>query len=121
MSCITPTPAPIADVPLTSSYLIVMVPELVISDEAYPVHVNRPGGGKDYLCYLCSFQHTNYDCMLTHIQKTPQHHYWISWLWPGFPKCSLLVQAQEEGTSDMHHGFSRGTVIQIPCINTVQI
>ena len=67
--CITPTPAPIPDVSSTSSYPIVMVLELVIPDEAYPQHVNRPGGGKDYLCCLCSFQHTNYDCMLTHIQK----------------------------------------------------
>ena len=67
--CITPTPASLPDVPLISSYTLVMVLELFIQDEAYPECVNRPGGGKDDLCHLCSFQHTNYDCMLTHIQK----------------------------------------------------
>ena len=70
--CIIPTLVPILDVPSTSStssYPIAMVPELVILVEAYPEITNRPSGGKDYLCHLCSFQHTNYDCMLTHIRK----------------------------------------------------
>ena len=47
--CITPTPASILEVPLTSStssYLIVIVPELVILAEANPELVNRPGGAK---------------------------------------------------------------------------
>ena len=69
---IIPTLAPILDVPLTSStssYPIAMVLELVILAEAYPECINRPSGDKDYLCHLCSFQHTNYDCMLTHIRK----------------------------------------------------
>ena len=72
MCCIIPTPASILDVPSissTSSYPIVMVLELVILAEANPEHVNRPGRGKDYLCHLCPFQHTNYDCTLTHIRK----------------------------------------------------
>ena len=66
-------PVPILDVPSTSStsssYPIVMVPELTFPTDAYPECINRPGGGKDYLCCLCSFHHTNYDCMLTHIRK----------------------------------------------------
>ena len=69
---IIPTPASILDVPLTSStssYAIVMVLELMILDEANPEHVNRPGGSKDYLCWLCPFQDTNHDCTLIHIRK----------------------------------------------------
>ena len=53
----------------STSFPIVVVPEVVIPEEAYPKHVNRLGGGKDYICHLCSFQHTNYDCLLTHIHK----------------------------------------------------
>ena len=59
---IIPTPAPILDVPLTSStssYPIAVVLELVILAETNPEFINRPSGGKDYLCHLCSFQHTD--------------------------------------------------------------
>ena len=48
---------------------VVAVPELAIPAEAYPVWLNRPGGGKDYLCHLCHFRHSNLDCILTHIRK----------------------------------------------------
>ena len=53
--CIIPTPTPILDAPLTSStssYPIVVVPEHTIPAEPNPKHVNRPGGGKDYLLSL---------------------------------------------------------------------
>ena len=71
--CIVPTLAPTLDVPSTSStlssYPIAVVPELTILTDAYPKHINSPGRGKNYFCCLCSFHHTNYDCMLTHIKK----------------------------------------------------
>ena len=53
----------------SSSWPGVVVPELTIPADAYPEHKNRHGGGKDYLCHLCSFHHTNYDCILTNIRK----------------------------------------------------
>ena len=71
--CIVPTLAPILYVPSTSltssSYPIDKVPELAIPTDAYLKHINRPCGCNDYLCHLCSFHHTNYGCMLTHIRK----------------------------------------------------
>ena len=70
--CIIPTLGPTLDVPLTSStssYPIAVVPELMILAEAIHDHINRPSGCKDFLCHLCSFQHTNYNCMLTHVRK----------------------------------------------------
>ena len=51
------------------SYPVVVVPELTILAKAYPEHINRPGRGKEYLCYLCTFRHSNLDCILTHIRK----------------------------------------------------
>ena len=51
------------------SYPVVVVPELTILAEAYPECLNRPGGGKEYLCHLCAFRHSNQDCILTHIKK----------------------------------------------------
>ena len=70
---IVPTLATTLYIPSTSStfssYPIAMVSELVILTDAYPEYINRPGGGKDHLCCLCSFHHTNYECMLTHIRK----------------------------------------------------
>ena len=38
---------------------VVVVPELVIPAEAYAEQINRPGGGKDYLCHLCLYRHSN--------------------------------------------------------------
>ena len=32
-------------------------------------HLNRPSGGKEYLCHLCTFRHSNLDCILSHIRK----------------------------------------------------
>ena len=51
------------------SYPLVVIPELALPANTYPEHINQPSGGKDYLCHLCSFHHTNYDCILTHIRK----------------------------------------------------
>ena len=48
---------------------VVVVPELLIPAEAYPEHLNRPGGGKDCLCCLCQFRHSNLDTILMHIRK----------------------------------------------------
>ena len=42
---------------------------LAIPVEAYPEHLNWPGGSKEYLCHLCTFRHSNLDCILTHIRK----------------------------------------------------
>ena len=48
------------------------LPLVVLSELSVPVHtlpewINHPGGHKDYKCELFDFQHTNIDCMLTHI------------------------------------------------------
>ena len=53
----------------TASFPNVVVPELVIPAEAYPEHVNRQGGGKDYLCQLCHFSHSNLDSILTPVRN----------------------------------------------------
>ena len=50
-----------------SKLLLVVVPELVVLVHALPEWINCPGGCKDYKCQLCDFQHSNKDCMLTHI------------------------------------------------------
>ena len=71
--CIISTLVSIPEGPSTSSTSsscpIVIVPELAIPTDACLECINRPGGGKDYICCLCSFHHTNYDCILTHISK----------------------------------------------------
>ena len=80
--CITPAPVLSSDSPLPSTsspssslpfnsvlYPIIVIPELAIPVEAYPMHLNWPGGGKDYLWSLCIFQYSNLDCILTHIRK----------------------------------------------------
>ena len=53
----------------STSFPVVVVPKLAIPAEVYPEHLNRPGRGKDYLCCLCHFRHSNLDCFLTHIRK----------------------------------------------------
>ena len=76
--CITPTLAGPSSTVSTTSLLastnistlpIVVVPELAIPDEAYSECINRPGGGKDYLCHLSPFRHSNLDSILTHVRK----------------------------------------------------
>ena len=52
-----------------ASYHVVVIPELAIPADTYPEHINQPSGDKDYLCHLCPFHHTNYDCILIHIRK----------------------------------------------------
>ena len=51
------------------SYPVVVVPKLAIPAEAYPEHLNQPGDTKEYLCHLCTFRHSNLECILTHIMK----------------------------------------------------
>ena len=51
------------------SFPVVYVSKLAIPAEAYPEHLNRPGGGKDYLCCLCPFRHSNLASILTHVRK----------------------------------------------------
>ena len=53
----------------SETLLVVVVPEFLIWEEAYPEHLNRPGGDKDYLCHLCQFRHSNLDMILMHIRK----------------------------------------------------
>ena len=69
---IMPTPVPVPEALFTgstSSYPVVVMPELAIPAEVYSEHINRPHGGKDYHCHICPFKHTNSDCMLTHIRR----------------------------------------------------
>ena len=51
------------------SFLTVVVPELAIPPEAMSEQINQQGGVKSYQCQLCTFIHTNRDCMLTPIRK----------------------------------------------------
>ena len=44
------------------------LPSSIIPAEVYPEQINRPGGGKDYLCCLCPFRHSNLDSILTHVR-----------------------------------------------------
>ena len=71
--CIVQTLVPTLEGPSTSSTSsscpIDVVPELTIPTDACLEHTNRPGGCKDYHCCLCSFHHTSYDCILTHMRK----------------------------------------------------
>ena len=53
----------------STSYPVVVVLKLAIPAEAYPEHLNQPGGDEEYPCYLCTFRHSNLDCILTHIRK----------------------------------------------------
>ena len=48
----------------SASYPVIVVPELAIPVVAYPEHSNWPGGGKEYLCHLCTFRHSNLDFIL---------------------------------------------------------
>ena len=52
----------------SASYPVIVIPQLVIPVKAYPEQENQPGG-KDYLCHMCTFQHSNLDCILTHVRK----------------------------------------------------
>ena len=36
-------------------YPVIVVPKLIVPMEAYPEHLNWPGGSKEYLCHLCTF------------------------------------------------------------------
>ena len=45
----------------------IIVPELAVLTHALPEWINHPGGCKHYKCWICVFQHTNWDCMLTYI------------------------------------------------------
>ena len=73
---ITPTPVGLLSSISTSSsstssakFPVIVVPELAIPAEAYPECINRPGGGKNYLCHVCPFRHSNLDSILTHVRK----------------------------------------------------
>ena len=47
----------------------VVVPELSIPSHAQLELLHCPGGGKEYQCQLCTFWHTNKDCMLMHVHQ----------------------------------------------------
>ena len=82
---IMPTPMPTTSSPIPNLPSII-VPKLVILTYALPEQINHPGGHKDYKCQICMFQHTNRDCMLTHIQQ----HLEIS---VGCPMCGKGFQS----------------------------
>ena len=52
----------------SAPYPVIVIPKLAIPVEAYPECVNR-SGSKDYLCHICTFQHSNLICILTHIRN----------------------------------------------------
>ena len=53
----------------TVSTPIFVVPKLAIPADAYPDHLSKPGRGKDYLCQLCCFSHSNSDLILNHVRR----------------------------------------------------
>ena len=63
----------------------IIVPKLEVLVYTLPEQINHPGGHKDYKCQLCTFQHTNKYCMVTHIWQ----HLEIS---VGCPMCSKGFQ-----------------------------
>ena len=67
--CITPSLISPSSSTSSISLPVVVVPELAILAEAYPKCINRPSGGKDYLCHLCPFRYSNLDSILNHIGK----------------------------------------------------
>ena len=62
--CLHPMPITSSSIPNLPS---IIEPELAVPMYALPEWINHPGGHKDYKCQTCAFQHTNRDCMLTHI------------------------------------------------------
>ena len=67
--CITPTLLSSLSSTSSVSFPVVAVPKLVVPAEAYLECLNRPGGGKDYLCFLCPFRRSNLDSILTYVKK----------------------------------------------------
>ena len=53
----------------SATYPILVVPKLTIPAEAHPKQLNQLGGGKEYQCQLCTFHHSNLNCILTHVRK----------------------------------------------------
>ena len=53
----------------TASTPTVIVPKPAIPVDAYPECLNKPGRGKDYLCKMCHFLHSNLDSILTHDRR----------------------------------------------------
>ena len=51
------------------TFPVIDVPELAVPAEAYPEHLNRPGGGKDYLCCPSVFRHCNLVSILSHVRN----------------------------------------------------
>ena len=75
----------------SASYPVIVIPELAIPVGTDPECVNQPGG-KDYLCHVCTFWHSDLDCILTHVSK----HLNITISCPG---CGKRVQMQHHGTN----------------------
>ena len=69
VSAVPSTSSVMASTSSTASTPIVVVPDLETPADAYPEHLNKPGGSKDYLCQLCHFLHSNLDLILTHVRR----------------------------------------------------
>ena len=83
-----PSPGPSVK---STSYPTIVVPELAIPTEALPKQINQPGGVKEYKCQLCTFHHTNKDCILPYIQKMFRHHSRLPHMWQRISKCGLTL------------------------------
>ena len=84
------TPTPIRPSSTSSmSFLVIVMPELAISVEAYPKYINGPGGGKDYLCCLCPFRHSNLDSIMTHVRKHFRHDHQMPCIWQRLSECCI--------------------------------
>ena len=95
----TPIPTTSTSVPNLPS---IIVPELAVPAYALPEQINCPGGCKDYKCQISAFQHTNKDCMLTHIWQ----HLEIS---VGCPMCGKGL----ENADSLHKHGRKVHLIQI--------
>ena len=87
------TPKPLSlfcTLPLGTSTTPPMVvdPELTTPSHAQLEWLNFPSGGKEYQCQLCTFWHSNKDCMFTHLPALGDHH-WLAIVWEGFPECHI--------------------------------
>ena len=83
----------------STSYPILIVPELAIPAEAQPKWLNQPGGGKEYRCQLCTFPPYRPRLHVNSYQKTLRYYYRLPCLQQRVPKCiASLHKYGKKGT-----------------------
>ena len=92
---IMPTPMPITNSSFPN-FPSIIVPKLAILMYTLPEWMNHPGGCKDYKCQTCVSQHTNRDCMLTHIQQHLEISVGCPMCGKGFQNVASLCKHREK-------------------------